>query len=139
MFSDHLSPFPDPFGQPPELLYYFPSYSRRHESWLSSFTESSYSTDLAYLSAIRFGARYSVLLRVNVLSEQALSKPKRTPSVAWRQASFDEVWEVAMGEKGGKEDAKRYSGVGGVAEAGGLIPWLIIKIVQGVTKRLRKK
>ena len=44
-----------------------------------------------------------------------------------------------MGEKGVKEDARRYRGVGGVVEAGGTIPWLIIKIVQGVTKRLRKK
>ena len=66
-------------------------------------------------------------------------KAKKDAQRGLEQASFDEVWEVAMGEKGGKEDAKRYSGVGGVAEAGGVIPWLIIKIVQGVTKRLGKK
>ncbi len=44
-----------------------------------------------------------------------------------------------MGEKGGKDAAKRYSGVGGVAEAGGVIPWLIIKIVQGVTSVVSPK
>jgi len=43
-----------------------------------------------------------------------------------------------MGEKGVKGDRKMYSGTGGIAEAGGIIPWLIIKIIQGVTKRLRK-
>jgi len=40
------------------------------------------------------------------------------------------------------EKHKRYSGFGGIAEAGGTIPWLIIKIVQGISKilrRLRKK
>jgi len=44
-----------------------------------------------------------------------------------------------MGEKKVKEDTKRYSGAGGIAEAGGIIPWLIIKIVQWATRRLRKK
>jgi len=44
-----------------------------------------------------------------------------------------------MGEKGVKGDRKMCSGAGGIAEAGGIIPWLIIKIMQGVTKRLRKK
>jgi len=44
-----------------------------------------------------------------------------------------------MGEKGVKGERKMYSGAGGIAEAGGIIPWLIIKIVQGATKRLRGK
>ena len=44
-----------------------------------------------------------------------------------------------MSEKNGTRDARRYSGVGGIAEAGGIIPWLIIKIVQWATRRLRKK
>lgn len=41
--------------------------------------------------------------------------------------------EFIMGEK-----RKRYSGFGGIAEAGGTIPWLIIKMVQGIAKLLRK-
>jgi len=32
-----------------------------------------------------------------------------------------------------------YSGAGGIAEAGRTIPWLIIKIGQGIVKRLKKK
>jgi len=32
------------------------------------------------------------------------------------------------------EKRKRYSVFGGIAEAGGTIPWLITKIVQGITK-----
>ena len=43
-----------------------------------------------------------------------------------------------MGEERAKGDTRRYRGVGGIAEAGGIIPWLIIKIVQGTTKRLKK-
>ncbi len=43
-----------------------------------------------------------------------------------------------MGEKGVKGEARRYRGVGGITEARGIIPWLIIKIVQGTAKRLRK-
>ncbi len=38
-----------------------------------------------------------------------------------------------MDEKRVKEDTKRFSGTGGIAEAGGIIPWLIIKIVQWAT------
>jgi len=44
-----------------------------------------------------------------------------------------------MGEKNETGDARRYRGVGGIAEAGGIIPWLIIKIVQWSTGRLKKK
>ncbi len=33
---------------------------------------------------------------------------------------------------------RMYSGSGGIAEAGGIIPWLIIKMVQGAAKMLRK-
>ncbi len=44
-----------------------------------------------------------------------------------------------MGEKKVKEDTKRYSGAGGIAEAGGIIPWLIMKVVQWATGRLRKE
>ena len=38
-----------------------------------------------------------------------------------------------MGEK-----RKRYSGFGGIAEAGGTIPWLIIKMAQSIARLLRK-
>ncbi len=41
-------------------------------------------------------------------------------------------------KKGVKGDARRYRGVGGIAEAGGTIPWLIIKAGQAIAKRLRK-
>jgi len=41
--------------------------------------------------------------------------------------------EFLLGEK-----RKRYSGSGGIAEAGGTIPWLIIKMVQGIAKMLRR-
>ena len=37
------------------------------------------------------------------------------------------------------EKRKRYSGFGGIAEAGGVIPWVVIKIVQWVTRKLGKK
>ena len=43
-----------------------------------------------------------------------------------------------MDEKRAKRDRKRYSGFGGIAEAGGTIPWLIIKMAQGAAKMLRK-
>ena len=37
-----------------------------------------------------------------------------------------------------KRDRKRYSGFGGIAEAGGTIPWLVVKTVEGAAKMLRR-
>ena len=46
-----------------------------------------------------------------------------------------------MGEKERKKKKGReiYQGFGGIAEAGGTIPWLIIKIGQSIAKKLKKK
>lgn len=44
-----------------------------------------------------------------------------------------------MDERRGKGDTRRYSGVGGIAEAGGTIPWLIIKIVQWFIRKVKGK